>query len=352
MELVQNADDNNYPAGEMPYIQFLLRHKHLIVSNNELGFEEANVRAICAVDQSTKKRKAGFIGEKGIGFKSVFVWCDEPHVLSNGYDFKFRHGHISGQELGFLVPYFPCRQAWPVHDLQFCEPAKTKFYLPFRAEGEHSVANAARELSKQFKSDMQPETVLFLRKLNEIRLFYPGDKDYQTIRVSYRRTIAENGVDVSVTQETQKHDHDGTAVYVLTESKRVTHHYRKGVHTIDVPPGPRAEPRRNYPSTQILIAFPLHSDGLPDVDRVNNVFAFLPIRSFGFKFVIQADFLLVANREDIMKENVWNIWLRDSLPEAFMKIFPAVFANDPRRKLQFTWIRYLPKAQEIHDPFF
>ena len=50
-------------------------------------------------------------------------------------------------------------------------------------------------------------------------------------------------------------------------------------------------------------------------------------------------FLLVANREDIMKENVWNIWLRDSLPEAFMKIFPAVFANDPRRKLQFTWIR-------------
>lgn len=30
-------------------------------------------------------------GEKGIGFKSVFVWTDEPHVLSNGYDFKFKH---------------------------------------------------------------------------------------------------------------------------------------------------------------------------------------------------------------------------------------------------------------------
>ncbi len=42
------------------------------VRNNEQGFTEANVRALCAINNSTKKGIQGYIGQKGIGFKSVF----------------------------------------------------------------------------------------------------------------------------------------------------------------------------------------------------------------------------------------------------------------------------------------
>jgi hypothetical protein len=59
----------------------------LTVINNERGFQKANVKAVCSVGQSTKQKRNGFIGEKGIGFKSVFAVSSTPTILSNGYRF-------------------------------------------------------------------------------------------------------------------------------------------------------------------------------------------------------------------------------------------------------------------------
>jgi hypothetical protein len=176
MELIQNADDNEYDPSAQPVLVFYLETDHLLVANNERGFEEPNVRALCSLGKSTKARKQGYIGEKGIGFKSVFVWSDEPHILSNGFDFKFKHGNVTAPgELGFLVPYAPCRHEWPAesvsyvsHGLGISPPPKTLFFLPFRERGDNSRATAAVDLSKQFQSDMQPETVLFLRKVRRL----------------------------------------------------------------------------------------------------------------------------------------------------------------------------------------
>jgi hypothetical protein len=155
---VQNADDNTYEPGVNPCIQFCLRQGHLLVSNNESGFEPKHVEALCALAQSTKKQKEGYIGEKGIGFKSVFVWTDEPHVRSNGFDFALKHGQISGKELGFLVPYYPARARWPEEADLPDMTAMTMFYMPFRTTGHHCQPGAAIELSKQFQNDMRPET--------------------------------------------------------------------------------------------------------------------------------------------------------------------------------------------------
>src|SRR5438874_1854922 len=71
LELVQNADDNRYQPAEAPYIRLVRSRDRLLVQNNEAGFEEPNVRALCSIGQSSKKKAAGYIGEKGIGFKSV-----------------------------------------------------------------------------------------------------------------------------------------------------------------------------------------------------------------------------------------------------------------------------------------
>ena len=55
----------------------------LIVHNNETGFREEHVQALCRVGESTKKKAQGYIGEKGIGFKSVFRITECPYVFSN-----------------------------------------------------------------------------------------------------------------------------------------------------------------------------------------------------------------------------------------------------------------------------
>lgn len=73
---VQNADDNNYPENVEPTLTFILRDSGIVVLNNERGFSAQNMRALCDVGNSTKKGStAGYIGKKGIGFKSVFRVC-------------------------------------------------------------------------------------------------------------------------------------------------------------------------------------------------------------------------------------------------------------------------------------
>lgn len=56
-----------------PTLTFILQEKGIVVLNNEQGFSFNNIRALCDVGNSTKKNlDAGYIGKKGIGFKSVF----------------------------------------------------------------------------------------------------------------------------------------------------------------------------------------------------------------------------------------------------------------------------------------
>ena len=69
LELIQNADDNKYGPNVIPRLSFVYRNDgNLWIGCNELGFTEANVRAICSVASSTKKvegNQKGYIGEKG-----------------------------------------------------------------------------------------------------------------------------------------------------------------------------------------------------------------------------------------------------------------------------------------------
>lgn len=70
---VQNADDNMYPENVEPALVFILQSTGVVVLNNEQGFSAHNIRALCDVGNSTKKgSNTGYIGQKGIGFKSVF----------------------------------------------------------------------------------------------------------------------------------------------------------------------------------------------------------------------------------------------------------------------------------------
>lgn len=66
-ELIQNADDNSYPDNlgdeDCPSVQFIMRPEGVVVLNNETGFADKNIWALCDVGRSTKgKHKAGYIG--------------------------------------------------------------------------------------------------------------------------------------------------------------------------------------------------------------------------------------------------------------------------------------------------
>ena len=113
LELIQNADDNDYHPhllsgrnhrGEVPSLKFVISGQAITVLNNEVGFSEKNVRAICDVGKSTKgAHRSGYIGQKGIGFKSVFRVTHKPEIHSNGFHIGF---DASADPIGFILPHW------------------------------------------------------------------------------------------------------------------------------------------------------------------------------------------------------------------------------------------------------
>ena len=111
LELIQNADDNHYEkslllasAVEVPAIKFIISSSSVTVLNNEVGFSEKNIRAICDVGSSTKgAHHSGYIGQKGIGFKSVFRITDTPEIHSGGYHIKF---DAKCDAIGYILPHW------------------------------------------------------------------------------------------------------------------------------------------------------------------------------------------------------------------------------------------------------
>ncbi|KAI5086510.1 hypothetical protein C0J45_23346, partial [Silurus meridionalis] len=106
LELIQNADDNSYTVDrkEDPALAFVVQKDCVTILNNECGFEEKNVRAICDVGKSTKgKHTCGYIGQKGIGFKSVFKVTDCPEIHSNDFHIKF--DKVSSP-MGYILPHW------------------------------------------------------------------------------------------------------------------------------------------------------------------------------------------------------------------------------------------------------
>lgn len=65
LELIQNADDNHYHPGCTPTLRMVAAQTKLLFVNNEVGFREKDIFALCSIGASTKKASdAGYIGNK------------------------------------------------------------------------------------------------------------------------------------------------------------------------------------------------------------------------------------------------------------------------------------------------
>lgn len=62
---------------------------------------------------------------------------------------------------------------------------------------------------------------------------------------------------------------------------------------------------------------------------------------------MQADFLLIANREDIDVSSAWNRRLLLAIPEAFLRAVQIM----NKGSLRYSWIRYLPERPPLSDFF-
>lgn len=146
-ELLQNAEDALGRRGEWNgsrKVSFILNPTRLVLSHFGKPFDEADVRSVCDIAESTKNESS--IGRFGLGFKSVYTVTDLPEIHSGEEDFA-------------IEDYvFPKRMARSVRAAD-----ETQIILPLKPED----TSAAQDITAGFLH-IGPGALLFLRHIDEI----------------------------------------------------------------------------------------------------------------------------------------------------------------------------------------
>jgi len=325
MELVQNAEDNQYSRKVHPFISFTLRNDRLIVRNNEMGFSEENVRAICDVNKTTKKKIDGYIGEKGIGFKSVFKVSESPEIYSNGFSFRFKSGKRKRNPLAYILP------EWIDDIPDYVDPRYTNIVLPYKG-------SKPDEFRKQL-DQLHPNLLLFLKKLAKIVIY---DDSSNIKRILEKKVLKEGVVKVSEYKE-----RNGS----ILESNEYYYLLRPFVYPVFSKALVGSEERKGLKSTEIIIGFPIHKNN-GRFSLITNedcfLYSYLPIKDVGFRFLIQADFILNSSREDINEAKFWNEWILDKINSSIIKALLSLrytsYWND--------YLNLLPRENDLSDETF
>ncbi|VBB73756.1 Putative protein of unknown function [Podospora comata] len=343
-ELLQNADDLDY-GGASPQVHFTydVEKRHLLVESNEISFKKKNVRAICSATESSKNIQRGYrierrlIGEKGLGFKSVFKVASSVWIRSGHYSFRFdRNG-----ELGRIQPIwdddFPAEEyanglttaillkiASPVHDRQ-------------------TGTSDPMELVLQGLESLKPGHLLFLSKTKEVKVG-------KVVGSGALRSFIRGSVATAKPTAVFKADHilppRNTLLPVSLFHNGVINQQVAYRHLVtDLPDIPE---RPGYLQSETTLVFPLKIP-LDKPPESNMVYAFLPIRDYGFKFAIHADFLLVPSRESIIN-NVWNRGLVEGVYRALVHTLPG-FHRFGYHELFYRWPLLLPSGPTRNDIF-
>lgn len=164
-ELLQNAEDAMKRRGDSKHqrhVNFTLDPGRLTLSHFGRPFDEADVRGVCGIAESTKDEFS--IGRFGIGFKSVYTFTDRPEIHSGDEDFAVEN---------YVLPVGVA----PVPR----QPDETLIILPLKQDD----STAEQEIVEGFKR-LGPGALLFLREIEEINWCAPGGESG-----FYQRSVPE-----------------------------------------------------------------------------------------------------------------------------------------------------------------
>jgi hypothetical protein len=232
----------------------------IIVDTNEDGFTRANIEAICATGESSKKATAldDQIGEKGFGFKAVFSVAHTVHVQSGLWSFSFKH-HKGENGLGMVTPLVTAATSLP-------KGVTTRFTLTL-------TDTIRRDYEKllAFAAELPMSTILFLKKLKKINI----DRSHlnsDEVHVQIMKNNLTKG-HVEVHQRTVK-SKGSTVVSDETEANAYE------IHSLEFEDMPEDDARKGRTTAKVDLAFPFDKNTRkPKTSETGQyVFAYLPLQ--------------------------------------------------------------------------
>lgn len=230
------------------------------VDCNEVGFEKENIEALCRIGHSTKKvqdRTKGYIGEKGIGFKSVFKVANVVYISSKAYSFKFDRRAMLGMITPIIETFPPANLIGGLKGRT--QENQTQLLLELLSESEFKIIT--NELQK-----LKPQILIFLRKIRKLIIHTPSQD-----------------VQFEIQSITEDHDFDGkeTATLIRTslrDNKKTEEKYlivRRLEDSLV-----KDDRRKDVEVTEAVLAFPV--DKWRPLVHAQDTYAYLPINYYGF----------------------------------------------------------------------
>lgn len=192
---------------------------------------------------------------------------------------------------------------------------------------------------------LKPELLLFLRKLHTIHVIVDERKEGALYDFSLRREDNTDNVQHGYTTTQLSRYDTSPAAAASSETLVVFRHTTQSM--------PEETKRPGIKQTEVVLAFPTVFD---NISRMT--FNFLPIRDFGFPFLLQADFMTNNNREDINHHNKWNhalLTVAANLLVQCIRVFNK--AETPQmRTFKYAWPQFIRPIHTASDtimvPFF
>lgn len=334
-ELIQNVDDCKYrnPKDCKLIIDFDIQHEKMVLAYNELGFLPKDVIAISDIGNSTKNHHKSFdkkenildrndlqeIGEKGIGFKSIFGLADKVYIESGCFRFYFDYND-------FTIP-----KIIKNHSEKEIEGTKLTIFLKKGITGQ-----LYKMLEKKYKKKeaiINENPVLFLNKLTEI--IYRTNKGYFGFRAS--RDTGKyfiNGEQMTIEYLSSKRN-DCQSIQCYRYAKEIMYSLAECKARF----GNDEEQPRTY---RLEIIIPVDTS----MHFPGRIYSFFPTeQKLSVPMIIQAPFKLDSSRTNIANQSVTadssNLWFVRTKTETIQFIYHVL--KDMAHRIGYRIISLIPE---------
>lgn len=219
LELLQNCDDQ---GSTEVLIKLDQENNTISISNNGEPFSEKGYRSLFISYLSSKTSKKEFIGNKGLGFRSIINWSNQIEIESNGISLIYNHQNRKSffekhfnknqreevlNEEGLIVTAIPV----PFLGIPTINSIKEKEYvtsiiITYKEEFFNNIIEQVKSIT--------PETLFFLKNLENIR--FEGFEESVTSIETHKEELP---VEKDEFAPVQKITYNDTVWYIFKEEE-------------------------------------------------------------------------------------------------------------------------------------
>ena len=329
-ELLQNAVDSyDEKANGILTINITIEGDYLVFMHNGAAFSSRDIEGICDIGNGNKTKDTKKIGYKGIGFKSVFMRSTCVTVETGEYCFKFDKQYWDGfwenhwnetygtksEEKTYLMPW----QIIPIETKAPISIDTSKYNVITYIK----ITNTSSLEKKIIKLLSNSQFLLFLRCRN-IQMTFVSHKE---ILADVNKMCTDN---IVVLSSNGKED-SRWLTYTNPEVDVPSELYDDIKADINTP-------QKLKDAKTFDLSFAIRIDNNNKIKSVDKddavVYTYLPT-SFkfgneGFPFLVNANFITDAGRQQLHKDSVWNKLIFSKIPSEYlnwMKEISSTYSN-------------------------